>query len=102
MQVIDLLPAMRVAVDDQPIAVFRNALTLGEIARDREHMADQRFVFVGNVAFDWIFVVAERRLHGMALVSQLTWWTPLAALLTAVVGLVVMSVVRPTMDRRRP
>lgn len=59
------------------------------------------FVFVGKVAFDVIFVVAEHRLTGLALVNQLLLWTPLAALLTAVVGLVVMATVRPSIDRRR-
>ena len=59
------------------------------------------FVVVGKVAFDIIFVVAEQRLGGSALASQLLLWTPLSALLTALVGLVVMSVVRPTLERRR-
>jgi hypothetical protein len=36
------------------------------------------------------------------LLGQLLLWTPLAALLTALVGLVVLSLVRPTMERRRP
>lgn len=60
------------------------------------------FVFVGKVTFDAIFLVAERRLHGLALLGQLLLWTPLAALVTALVGLAVMAMVRPTMDRRRP
>jgi rod shape-determining protein MreD len=59
------------------------------------------FVFVGKVAFDAIFLVSERRLDGLALVAQLLLWTPLAALLTAVVGLVVMALARPTLERRR-
>ena len=60
------------------------------------------FVFVGKVAFDWIFLLAERRLTGGALVSQLLLWTPLAAALTALTGLLVMAVMRPTLERRRP
>ena len=59
------------------------------------------FVFVGKVAFDLIFLLAERRLGGAALAAQLLLWTPLSALLTALVGLFVMSVVRPTLERRR-
>lgn len=59
------------------------------------------FVFIGKVVYDLIFLVAERRLGGGALASQLLLWTPLAALLTALVGLLVMSVVRPTLERRR-
>lgn len=65
-------------------------------------MLNAVFVFIGKVAYDLIFLVAERRLGGGALASQLLLWTPLAALLTALVGLLVMSVVRPTLERRRP
>ena len=65
-------------------------------------MLNAVFVFVGKVAYDLIFLVAERRLGGGALAVQLLLWTPLAALLTALVGLLVMSVVRPTLERRRP
>lgn len=59
------------------------------------------FVFLGKVAVDVVFLVAEGRLGGMALVAQLLLWTPLAALLTALVGLGVMALVRPTLERRR-
>jgi rod shape-determining protein MreD len=64
-------------------------------------MLNAVFVFVGKVVYDLIFLVAERRLGGGALAAQLLLWTPLAALLTALVGLLVMSVVRPTLERRR-
>ena len=60
------------------------------------------FVFIGKVTFDAVFVLAERRLGGLELLSQLFVWTPLSALLTALVGLVVMTLVRPTLERRRP
>jgi rod shape-determining protein MreD len=59
------------------------------------------FVFVGKLAADVIFVLAEQRLGGGALLAQLLLWTPLAALLTALVGLVVLALVRPTLERRR-
>lgn len=58
------------------------------------------FVFIGKVAFDLIFLIAERRLGGSGLAWQLLLWTPLSAVLTALVGLFVMSVVRPTLERR--
>ncbi len=64
-------------------------------------MLNAVFVFIGKVVYDLIFLVAERRLGGGALAAQLLLWTPLAALLTALVGLLVMSVVRPTLERRR-
>lgn len=59
------------------------------------------FVFLGKLAFDVVSLVAEGRLGGMALVKQLTMWTPLAALATAAVGMLVMALVRPTLDQRR-
>jgi rod shape-determining protein MreD len=59
------------------------------------------FVFLGKCAADAIFLLAEQRLNGAALLGQLLIWTPLSALLTALVGLVVLSLVRPTMERRR-
>ncbi len=59
------------------------------------------FVFLGKLVFDLIFLVAEQRLGGLAMVSQLLVWSPLAALLTAAAGLVVMAMVRPVLERRR-
>ncbi len=59
------------------------------------------FVFLGKCAADVIFVLAERRLNGGALLMQLALWTPLAAALTAMVGLVVLSLLKPTLERRR-
>ncbi len=59
------------------------------------------FVFVGKVAFDFVFLLSERRLAGSDLLAQLLLWTPLAALVTAAVGLIVMALVRPTLERRR-
>jgi rod shape-determining protein MreD len=59
------------------------------------------FVFVGKLAADVIFMLAEQRLGGGALLAQLLLWTPLAAVLTALVGLVVLALVRPTLERRR-
>lgn len=60
------------------------------------------FVLVGKLAFDTMFLIAEQRLGPAALAGQLFVWTPLAAIVTAVAGLLVMTVVRPTLERRRP
>ena len=49
MQVVDLLTAVAVAVDDQPIAVLRDAFTLGKITRHREQMPDQRLVLISDI-----------------------------------------------------
>ncbi|MFN0098860.1 MAG: rod shape-determining protein MreD [Gemmatimonadaceae bacterium] len=59
------------------------------------------FVFVGKLVHDVVFLLAERRLSGLTLVTQMFWWTPLAALVTALVGLLVMTLLRPTLERRR-
>jgi len=49
MQVIYLLAAIRIAIDDQPITALCDALLPGEIARHDEHVSDQRFILVDNV-----------------------------------------------------
>ncbi|MHB1298542.1 MAG: rod shape-determining protein MreD [Gemmatimonadaceae bacterium] len=59
------------------------------------------FVFLGKCAADIIFLLAEQRLGGGALLAQLLVWTPLGAALTALVGVVVLALVRPTLERRR-
>lgn len=59
------------------------------------------FVFLGKVLYDVIALVAERRVGGLNLLWQLVAWTPLSALATAAVGVVVLSALRPVVDRRR-
>src|ERR1700730_12925297 len=49
MQVIHLLAAMRVAIDNQPITAFGDALLSRQITRHDEHMTDQRLIIVGNI-----------------------------------------------------
>jgi rod shape-determining protein MreD len=53
------------------------------------------FIFAGKWAFDVIFLLAEHRLQGTDLVVQVLVWSPAAAGLTAVAGLVVLLTVRP-------
>jgi hypothetical protein len=48
-QVIDLLSAVPVAVDDEPVAILGDALAAREVARDDEHMTDQCLIAVGDV-----------------------------------------------------
>lgn len=59
------------------------------------------FVFVGKVFYDVVATLAEGRLSGMTLLWQLLAWTPLSAVATAAVGLVVLAVVRPAFAERR-
>ncbi|MBX9929321.1 MAG: rod shape-determining protein MreD [Gemmatimonadaceae bacterium] len=53
------------------------------------------FVFAGKWMADLITVLAEHRLGGQELVLQLVLWSPLAAAVTAVVGIVVLLIARP-------
>ena len=41
MQVVYLLTAVRIAIDDQPIAAFRDPVLTREIAGDNDHVPDQ-------------------------------------------------------------
>jgi rod shape-determining protein MreD len=60
------------------------------------------FVFLGKWAFDLIYMVAAHKMHFMDIVVQLLLWSPLAAVFTAVVGLVVLAISQPPeMGRRR-
>lgn len=56
------------------------------------------FFFVGKWAYDVIYLVSERRVKGAELVTQLLLWSPLAAALTAVAGVVVLLVLRPVLE----
>lgn len=59
------------------------------------------FVFLGKLVYDWVSLVAEGRLTGMSLVWQAVAWTPLSALATAAVGLLVLGAARPAVSERR-
>ncbi|MEA3245838.1 MAG: rod shape-determining protein MreD [Gemmatimonadota bacterium] len=60
------------------------------------------FLFAGKWAFDIVYLLASRRMHGSDLLAQLVWWSPLAAALTAVAGLLVLVWSRPSAPGRRP
>lgn len=55
------------------------------------------FIFAGKWAFDAIFLLAERRLQGTDLFVQLMVWSPAAAAVTAIAGLMVLLTVRPVL-----
>jgi rod shape-determining protein MreD len=59
------------------------------------------FVFLGKLFYDVVATIAEGRLSGTTLLWQLVAWTPLSAVATAAVGLVVFTVVRPVFAERR-
>lgn len=55
------------------------------------------FIFAGKWAFDTIFLLAEHRLQGTDLLVQVLVWSPAAAGLTAIAGLMVLLTVRPVL-----
>jgi rod shape-determining protein MreD len=59
------------------------------------------FVFLGKWVGDLVFLAAEHRLGGSEFLAQALLWSPLAAAVTAVVGLVVLAVVRPVVGTPR-
>jgi rod shape-determining protein MreD len=56
------------------------------------------FLFVAKLAFDVVFLFAEGRLGGSALLFQIGTWSILSALVTAFAGLAVMLLFRPLID----
>lgn len=53
------------------------------------------FVFAGKWAFDIVYLTAARQAHGSDFALQVFAWSPLAAALTAVVGVAVLIASRP-------
>lgn len=58
------------------------------------------FFFAGKWVFDVLYLGAGRRLFGTELVMQLLLWSPLAAALTALVGVLLLLIVRPLTEAR--
>ena len=58
------------------------------------------FFFVGKWLFDVVYLTAGQRLRGSELVMQLLLWSPLAAALTALVGVVLLILARPWTEAR--
>lgn len=58
------------------------------------------FLFAGKWAFDLVYVLMARRMRGLEMLSQLLLWTPLAALVTAVAGVAVITLLRPLYQER--
>ncbi len=59
------------------------------------------FVFLGKWVGDLIFLAAEHRLSASEFLSQALLWSPLAAAVTAVVGVAVLLLVRPVVGAPR-
>jgi rod shape-determining protein MreD len=56
------------------------------------------FFFAGKWAVDIIYVLTERRLGGLDLVSQLLLWSPLSAAVTAVAGVALLLLFKPVLE----
>ncbi|MEK7403096.1 MAG: rod shape-determining protein MreD [Gemmatimonadota bacterium] len=58
------------------------------------------FLFAGKWLFDLVYVLMSRRMRGIEMLSQLLLWTPLTALVTAVAGVLVVTLLRPVYQGR--
>lgn len=58
------------------------------------------FLFVGKWVFDLVYVLMARRMHGLEMLAQLLLWTPLTALVTAVAGVAIVTLLKPVYQDR--
>jgi rod shape-determining protein MreD len=58
------------------------------------------FLFVGKWVFDLVYVLMERRMHGVEMLMQIIVWSPLAAAVTAVAGAIAIAMLRPILEVR--
>ena len=59
------------------------------------------FFFIGKWAFDIVLVIAEQRLSGGDMLTQLLLWSPLSAFNTAAAGVVLLILLRPVLEPSR-
>jgi rod shape-determining protein MreD len=59
------------------------------------------YFFIGKWAYDVVYVLAERDTNFSDTATQLLLWSPLAAALTAVTGVMVILAFRTTMQPKR-
>jgi rod shape-determining protein MreD len=58
------------------------------------------FLFLAKWVFDLIFLLVGHRAHGAELAMQLFVWSPLSAAVTAVAGVIALSILKPLMEVR--
>jgi len=58
------------------------------------------FLFAGKWAFDLVYVLMARRMLGTEMLVQLVLWTPLAAAVTALSGVVIIAILRPVYQEK--
>ena len=57
------------------------------------------FFFVGKLTFDIVYLFTERRLGGTELITEILVWSPLRAAVTAVMGLLMLALLRPLLQQ---
>ena len=58
------------------------------------------FLFIGKWLFDVVYVLMEQRMHGSEMLMQIIVWSPLAAAVTALAGVVAVALLRPILEVR--
>jgi rod shape-determining protein MreD len=58
------------------------------------------FLFLAKWVFDLIFLLVGHRAHGVELIMQILVWSPLSAAVTAVAGVIALSLLKPLMEVR--
>jgi rod shape-determining protein MreD len=58
------------------------------------------FLFLAKWMFDLIFLIAGRHTGGAELAMQIFVWSPLSAAVTAVAGVIALSLLKPLMEAR--
>lgn len=58
------------------------------------------FLFLAKWLFDLIFLLVAHRAQGTELLMQIFVWSPLSAAVTAVAGVIALSLLRPLMEAR--
>jgi rod shape-determining protein MreD len=58
------------------------------------------FLFLAKWVFDLIFLVVGHRVSGAELAMQIFVWSPLSAAVTAVAGVIALSLLKPLMEAR--
>ncbi|MEP6492988.1 MAG: rod shape-determining protein MreD [bacterium] len=58
------------------------------------------FLFLAKWLFDLIFLLVSHRSHGAELAMQMFVWSPLSAAVTAVAGVLALSVLKPLLELR--
>ncbi len=58
------------------------------------------FLFAGKWLFEFVYVLMERRMQGMEILMHIVVWAPISAAVTAVAGVVAVTVLRPILEVR--